>query len=282
MQRRRQVGAERGELERGSLDTDDLERDVGAVGERVDRGIRRRRVATQPAPEVAQQPRGRQLEPRGAHEVQREGVADLQTEPVGEHEARGRLVDTPGIGLATVDHRPPFDRRAELVVLGDDREEVDGPDAPAVAGLAGEHQADRRPRLLADLREPLHLVEVDRAGEPTLAEHERAVAADEDVGRVLGADELGVRPRRPLCTGQQPEHHATPETGDERDPEPRRPPAAHFGPPSDEHRCQPCSFIVRRSRPARRSCPAKGNRAPKSSGTRHHGAQWREPGDRVR
>ena len=55
MQRRRQVGSERRKLERRRFDTGDPNRDVGAVGQRVDRRAVRGRVTGEALPEVAEE-----------------------------------------------------------------------------------------------------------------------------------------------------------------------------------------------------------------------------------
>ena len=113
----------------------------GPVGKGVDRGPVRGGVTGEALAEVAQQLQCGRLESGGLHELEAQRAPDLEMQPFGEHEARRRLVGPVGISRASRHHRPPLDGRAELFVVGDDREQIHRPDSAAGAGAPGEEQA---------------------------------------------------------------------------------------------------------------------------------------------
>ena len=169
--------------------------------------------------------------------------------------------------------------RAELLVVGDDRQQVDGSDRGGRARRPGEQQAHAGAGLVAHLRERGDVVEVDGAAEPPLLQDEGAVAAHEHVGGAHRSDEFRIG-RGPVRAAPASSPSTTPaaEAGDERDAEPGRPTPAQLGSQACEHRRHSCSFprsissLVPGSVGARfgSSAPGQANRAPLRRGARHH------------
>ena len=76
----------------------------------------------------------------GAYEVEADGVAGVEREALGEHEARDRLVCGGRVCGPTRAKVLTFHVATEAVVGGQHRKQVDGPNAAAVTGTPGEHE----------------------------------------------------------------------------------------------------------------------------------------------
>ena len=173
------------------------------------------------APEVAEEGRGPAREARRPHEMEADGAAGVQVEPIGEHEARGRLIDGARVCGAALADIHPFDAGPEATVGGQDREEVDGPDPVPGAGRTREHQARRGPGTVTYLGQPRHIIEIHRARQAERAVRPATTASLPRIVRVKSRYALLVL----AAPGEQAEDPAAGDTSDDRDAEPCRPAA---------------------------------------------------------
>ena len=293
MEGRCEVGPDGRELGRRRLDPDDAEGHVRPVGELVDRTARRPGRAREAGAEVAQERRRRSREAGRPHEAEPNGVADVQPEPLGEHEAGDRLVDRVGVRRPPLAEMHLLQVAPEAVVVRQHREQVDRTDTPTVAGAAGEQQADGGARRRPHLGQARHLVEVDRTGEA-----EVAAPGDDQVGGVQRPAEVAVGVAGAHRAREQPEHHAAGDPRDQRHPQPRRPPMTELRPETQGdrgHRATvPGALNGDRARPHAKlhdqsappgspvKCPTRAAIAPCAVARRGRAGSWPSPWSRPR
>ena len=155
-------------------------------------------------------------------EAHLEHVARLEPELLGRGEARRDLVGA--AGCTSVQHVEPVERRAERTIHGSDRGDVVGVDDLAIRGGCDE-DLDRSPRRLRHLWESSNLVEI----EAREREDRVSPAHQEHIPRVLGLEEPRIRRVGATRAGERAEHHATGDTREERQHEPRAPAPPELG-----------------------------------------------------